>query len=64
MSYVIENKGGMYKLAGDNNIEYPSIWKLIANNKMSLNFIECIFPSDIGNYFFAYIVLYKKLYTH
>jgi len=48
MTYVIESKGGMYKLAGENNIEYPSIWRLITNNKISLNFIECIFPSDIA----------------
>lgn len=48
MTYVIENKGSTYKLAGDNNIEYPSIWRLITNNKMSLNFHECIFPSDVG----------------
>lgn len=50
MTYVIEGKDGFYKLAGDNNIEYPSIWRLITDNKMSLNFLECIFPSDIGNY--------------
>jgi len=48
MTYVIESKGGLYKLAGDDKIEYPSIWRLITNNKMSLNFIECIFPSDVG----------------
>ncbi|XP_026815515.1 tyrosine-protein kinase hopscotch [Rhopalosiphum maidis] len=48
MTYVIESKGGFYKLAGDDKIEYPSIWRLITNNKMSLNFIECIFPSDIA----------------
>lgn len=48
MTYVIECKDGMYKLAGENNIEYPSIWRLITNNKMSLNFNECIFPSDVG----------------
>lgn len=48
MTYVIESKGGVYKLAGDDNIEYSSIWKLISNNKISLNFIDCIFPSDIG----------------
>lgn len=51
MTYVIESKGGFYKLAGDSDIEYPSIWKLISNNKMSLNLIECIFPSDIGDSF-------------
>lgn len=50
MTYVIEGKDGIYKLAGDSNIEYPSIWRLITNNKMSLNFLECIFPSDIGKY--------------
>lgn len=62
MSYVIESKGGLYKLAGDNNMEYPSIWKLITNNKMSLNFIECIFPSDIGKLRSTYFVchLYNK----
>lgn len=47
MSYVIEYHNGFYKIAGD-NVEYPSIWRLITNNKMSLNFIECIFPSDVG----------------
>lgn len=47
ISYVIECHNGTYKIAGD-NVEYPSIWKLISNNKMSLNLIECIFPSDVG----------------
>lgn len=51
MTYVIESKGGMYKLAGDNNTEYPSIAKLINNNKTTLNFMECIFPSDVGELF-------------
>lgn len=53
MTYVIESKNGFYKLAGDNNIEYPSIWRLITSNKMSLNLIECIFPSDIGEFNFC-----------
>lgn len=48
MTYVIESKGGMFKLAGGNNIEYPTIWRLITDNKISLHFIECIFPSDVG----------------
>ncbi|XP_050532080.1 tyrosine-protein kinase hopscotch [Daktulosphaira vitifoliae] len=46
MTYVIENKGGIFKLSGENDIEYPTIWKLITNNKISLNLMECIFPSD------------------
>jgi len=58
MTYVIESKGGLYKLAGDDKIEYPSIWRLITNNKMSLNFIECIFPSDIGK---LYILKLSRL---
>lgn len=48
MSYVVESKDGFYKLAGDNNTVYPSIRKLIKNNKIPLNLIDCIFPSDIG----------------
>lgn len=51
MTYVIESKNGSYRLAGDDNTEYPSIWKLITNNKVHLNLIECIFPSDIGMWF-------------
>lgn len=60
MTYVIEGKDGIYKLAGDSNIEYPSIWRLITNNKMSLNFLECIFPSDIGNY----IIILSKISSY
>ncbi|XP_050436831.1 tyrosine-protein kinase hopscotch-like [Adelges cooleyi] len=46
ITYVIENKGGLFNIAGETDIDYPSIWKLIANNKTALNLFECIFPSD------------------